>query len=1037
MLKITQFSEVLVDSLVAALKKEFARDLSKVCLVFPTDRMGQYFMALYAESTGAFLAPQIKSWQSFLSDHCLAALPSPKASLSLSDAATEIVIRSLLDREKFIHLRPGMEHELAQLINDTFALGWDPDQLNHALSMAVSQDTLADERTLVYFEERFHEIKSLLKSLGSLGEEKGLIFSRYAAYQDLKEFCEKDCVPKLDPGVRYLIAGLTTLAPVHQRVLSQIAHDENVTIWLTEAPTLPALRFNPLADIMGAFEGASSAQKGLNLQGQNHDQEFKNFDENIPESRHVIVTCASPVDEVARMTDLVQTLLTEGVCPSQIGIIIPSEKNYRHLIKEVFERSTIPYNFALAMPFMQTSLGSFIASFIALVQNPCDPHYIGSFLCHPLTAKAWTKDLETPSPSTLWTDYLKAMEFRNFFLKFDSAATSRVERGAGEKDPGLFSLCCFIQEHVKKHKTLPLSQWLSLAEEVFLKTFDPWVDSSGDEKDRERELAAHETLSNLFKELGDLAQVLTMELSVGSFFKVLSDHVETLEIREKGYAFSGVQILGLDEARHIPFAYGIFLGLVEGILPKGLPSDVLIDDVTKYKAGLRGWSYIEAIEETTLRLIFSQCRQTFFFYPQQMGGTEVARSRYLEQLLILNSATELSQNAFEALILACSSNQSQAASINNVHPGEKTEDLAGPKPQSGSLLYSPTNAYRPEYEGYFRDMRVTQIGRLIDCPFAFLLSAMGVSEFTLPSKDDPRILGIWLHKVLEKFGEAMATQQKKGQHSHIPASVCSLPLNTEQSSLSRYLQELSEKYRPQEFDDSWTIQHLRLFSWPKIASFINQLGEFIGSSKFADVWVERSILGEGIPLSLGDSSYLGPKPRGKIDAVYLGEKDAFILDFKRISLPSQKDILLGLEPQLFIYYQALGKELVPKENIYLLYFSIYAGEAKLVGMSSRGKDDPKKQEKFSRFPGKSPGNTADTDLITSRIMDLLTFRFREDTGAETPLIVPDISRCQFCSYTGICGKNDPRYKDAFTKEKRLLKKIDQSAQTDKRGEADG
>ena len=70
-----------------------------------------------------------------------------------------------------------------------------------------------------------------------------------------------------------------------------------------------------------------------------------------------------------------------------------------------------------------------------------------------------------------------------------------------------------------------------------------------------------------------------------------------------GYPLKGIQVISLPEARYVPFQAIVILGCVEGVFPKSLPQDVLVDDWIKRKLGLRGWSYIESLEDTTFQLL--------------------------------------------------------------------------------------------------------------------------------------------------------------------------------------------------------------------------------------------------------------------------------------------------------------------------------------------------------------------------------------------------------------------------------------------------
>ena len=122
---------------------------------------------------------------------------------------------------------------------------------------------------------------------------------------------------------------------------------------------------------------------------------------------------------------------------------------------------------------------------------------------------------------------------------------------------------------------------------------------------------------------------------------LLRDKLMSLDVRDVGDQLKGVQILSIEEARYVPFQTVFILGCAEGLFPKALPKDNLLDNLLKTRLGLPGWEYMEAIEESTFQLLQARLPSLQTSYPIDLSSEPGVRSHYIERELIFGKATEI------------------------------------------------------------------------------------------------------------------------------------------------------------------------------------------------------------------------------------------------------------------------------------------------------------------------------------------------------------------------------------------------------------
>ena len=131
---------------------------------------------------------------------------------------------------------------------------------------------------------------------------------------------------------------------------------------------------------------------------------------------------------------------------------------------------------------------------------------------------------------------------------------------------------------------------------------------------------------------------INIKLNSTEIYNYILKKIMNLECRSIGYPLKGLQVIALTEARYVPFDAIILLGCVESVFPKSLPQDVLVDDWLKRKLGLRGWQYIESLEDTTFKLLIERVPYIEIFYPKRLEDKPTVPSRFIERLKWENKA---------------------------------------------------------------------------------------------------------------------------------------------------------------------------------------------------------------------------------------------------------------------------------------------------------------------------------------------------------------------------------------------------------------
>jgi hypothetical protein len=1040
----------LITELAAELLTQPPSSWRHAVIILPTRRLQNWLLALLSDKIPAFVPPRFYNLDEYIfaeAKHTRLAARVCRGALDpLSD---ELLIASLLRAGKYKHLRPGCEHEVRQLFNEFSDAAINvPDAqgmaTNHEayqkLRDLVAADYVHCDESLQTLTERVSELEHLHAAYTDACTEAGVISAaslRAVASAAVADFLPRraDSWSRTSPSPRLYIVGFTSIAACHARLLRGLLHHHpQVHVWISETPTTGAsspllLLRAMLSEYPTVMRSARAPLFSLN----SHVNDVTTWQH--PARLH---RAASPLSEAATALQLVQKALRQGIPPSQIAILITNDKAYGPLLRCLLQASPLPYNMAVAMPLSQSNLGSWLTSLFDVLGGRDDTVSILNFMTQQQTLYWLQKKVGDILGCDALTD-LDSLKSMITHAVCGSGVDHSLEFLATSQtlSKTVRLLCRATQEALaplRQKKFATLSQWRSLLHDVF-KLFSvakegggPTPASASDFVEQSAVTAAQaffESLSTVATqhEAAHAHRFGKARMPLSEFVLLIRDKLLAQEVRDVGDQLHGVQILSVEEARYVPFRYVLILGATEGQFPQALPKDRLLDNSLKSRLGLPGWQLREGIEDTTFWLLQKRLPALEIFYPAKAAGTATTRSRFIERLLLSDAVVEVVHEDDAPALAWLSWSKTDTFSF----LGENAKSDLGANPTKTDTPTTP-NALNMQRRALPQGiasaalraaikapLAASALEKLIACPYRFLLDRLGVADVNVPSADDVRQEGNWLHEVLEAFftGEITVGHGKK-QRVTAPPPLAVADADFHDFVLTRLL-DLTELLAPAHVKDSPVYLQLRHKSWPAFAVHLQKLypGDEWRRGAAAHGLREKALAG-ATPLQLHLDGLSEPLLlRGYLDSVDRVQSHNIVTDYKRRGTPAASAARRGVAPQLWLYAYALsaldGQESDNRlaETI-LGYWSILKGEWVSLGAGS-------KSLAFAQSRGLTPGHAAPLEDLAPQVQELWEWRLTQLRDQHRDLR-PDASTCGFCQYRGICRRDDPQLGPKIARE---------------------
>lgn len=941
--------------------------LSDIHVVLPTQRLQVYLtQEILRIRGGASVLPRLWTWDRFL-ENLIADFYDMKLVMVSSQA--ELIMDHVLRQRQDVlgerpsHTNPRHAHELVHLAGE-LQKSDAQSSAQGALQDFLARDWRRSEDVYRGLSERIQDVFDSLKAFEESMAEQQWVTTEEARCGSIKKWLETEEPEAFThlPRGPIIMAGLTSLPPIEVQLLKRVAGSENVSTWLDEPP--PHSQSTPLALLRSAVGMSPNATTSVSW------------------ALGVKKIYAAPdiTHEVLHVLKEVKGLLDGGTPAHEIGVIIPEEKAYAPAFKAFSERLGIPCNMPLATPWAASPVARWL-KLVATVSQENEIHSMGQYVLHPMTRKLF--DAQATFDEKKFQEQLK------YFPEVSHVVTevmNFVQREFDELDASYI-------EHALTWATKSEAQDIDAARNQLTEAMAQLMPEDGRRQLSPREQSSWNILSKAIDQVCALAPLRGYK-STG-WTRFLADIYQTANqqsTRDTGEPLHGVQVIGLTEARYVPFAAAFIVGCVEGSFPHALPRDSLIDNSMRHVMGLPGWHELESLEDTTFHLLTSRLPHVVLSFSHADGDSPTIRSRWIEQLSPRLSSTEIE--------------------LSEIH-----DFLAPAAPAANELaqveVSSESEGFAADHESLTATTSASRLRSLIWCPYRYLMDARRLVTVELPEDRAQIKAGLTLHRVLEAF---FKVETMPGLPQDLVMSACPAEEGLFTPWAHRRLDALSELIVPKEFARTALFQHMTGRGWRDVAEFWRRL--------FAAGWHPQNVETE---VKLGSPTTIKFKVHdriievhGTIDAIHHpGQRDAptLITDYKTSSTPSSTAIAQGLEPQLVLYAEAIDQdhnspspEKSRLDKTVITYYSLSAGKPSFVGVGKDAKDHLAKFHLISSYSKFSDLGGA-LNAVRER------WHARLSTIAKTSSFAADPSDCGFCSYQGICRKNDPRYKDRIAQQK--------------------
>jgi hypothetical protein len=937
--------------------------LRSYTIVLPTHRLCTFLTAELAKRVTAFFPPRMTTFENLLHDLM------PAAENVASDMMVDMILRSIIDSGDFKHVLNGHERELRLFITETVESGI-ADPFEFLKQAATSDVHHADPHTnslLQRFEEMSMIIGRMRKQLDSLGYK----FAPEAGIQRINQIA--GLPPNSDKSaVKMIFAGFTSMLPTWDPLLKVLCVRPGVEFVLSEPPAMFG-EVNPLEELISRL-----AKFGAKIGHAANASGAKG-----PENCLAVMKCPSRLHEVKEALRHYETLTQDGIPGAQIALLVTSESTYGPIIRSLVSSMNIDANIALTLPLGETAMGLWISALINFLSARQNSSSLLALLLHPITGSCFKKE---PALSAIDAETLRAAFIRTCAAM--STAPELEQIIATEKDAAVCDALRVLMTYTTPgafnlHEKNPLSCWMNF--------FDKWITAFAPDQhiaDNDIQKSATQAYQTFKESMEQISEKLDIKLSLADFIEIIKEKLLAADIRQVGEPLAGLQIISLPQARYIPFTYAIILGCNEGVFPAALPRDDLIDDFLKRKIGLPGWRALEAREDLTYTLLKARLPHLVLFHAESEVDDPLVRSRFIEKLHCETNPISLSHPVHQSMTHTAS--------------GEEAPDL------------NATGCYPLDRKELLQEFSANTLTKLIACPYQFLLHKLEVKELSLTSTlVEVQNEGMLLHAILEAF----FTSCYEGRTIIDPWPEHLSGADFGAMALAR-LNDLTKKLGPTGFENTPLFYHLVSHSWP---CFVQHLNTVFGPGQFhriKDGKKELDLKGwYDLPYEENDRKHnLKRRLIGRIDSLDSLSGYHIITDYKRKTVPSQKNLTLGAKPQLAFYALAIEAQDdgLRREQSIIGYFNILEGTWEVRGAGALAKANAAAAPLIKK-------KTPDNEENIANMLHL--WQWREAAIGSEERFFADTSDCGLCPYPAVCRKNQPMWREYYEKNRSLAAKL--------------
>lgn len=668
-----------LSSLIFEEQKHLSPDFSKILLVFPSKRSSLYFRRIFLKTCGtdAIYLPKMTTTENLFSEIYAENFSKKKAGT---------LKRIFLLKKSLLICQPRLstifkESEDKVLENYFDFIGYGNKLLkffDELIVDNVSFDNLKKEVLYTDYELQIEILFEILSSYSRLLEESGYIDEQNILKELVCNFSENWFTP-----YEYIyLCGFFTLNKLETDFFKKVTKlGKTKTILHSKPEEIFLESGNP------AFQHHKKIIKNIKADffSENHLKHHKKPVEKTHEL--LIKELKSNFEQVSFIVESIGKNLSRGIRPEKIAVILPNE-NLSTLITPVFENYGISYNLTVGHPFRETALSGFINFLNNLLAGNFYYKDVMAFLNHPFiknakfdktTAEGFCyslirnikkNNLIYIEPGT--ENFIRAFskeshqEFYSSCSEGISGLLKQIREGF-QKSKEISDLILFIQDITKK--ILSLSGKKEHDNHPFLM------------QGIEKIYSVSEEFYSISSDYGDFISNEDKK----SFLEFFVNELEKQHITISGTPFSGIQVMGVLEARNLNFDAVIIPSMNEGFFPKENPKDLFLNSNIRKKCGLPTYKERESLFGLYFEQITGCAKFTSISYIKEEADSPSLPSRFLESELFLSKHPGARQRWQETYHFPYSKGQTSYPSQNIKKTDETIKEIQKIKLSASSL----------------------------------------------------------------------------------------------------------------------------------------------------------------------------------------------------------------------------------------------------------------------------------------------------------------------------------------------------------------
>jgi CRISPR/Cas system-associated exonuclease Cas4 (RecB family) len=692
---------------------------------------------------------------------------------------------------------------------------------------------------------------------------------------------------------------------------------------------------------------------------QEHPVLGKTFSSDIPSNFKAkktveVLGAAQNVGQAKLMSQVLQDHLLKGMIPEETLIVLPDEKLMLPVLHGI-SASVETLNVTMGFPLSSTPLFNLIELLIELQINKRIDEFnhrqILAIIGHPYVVSA-------------------------------DAKSSNEKRKDINKHNRVYVPASWLQTDCVLHQLIfrPLHASGNLTITQYLREIVMHIGALENIADFDKEYCFHfvkfinrieEILDQRFFTIPTDGISQTVERDIfKSFLRLFRQLVRAQKIPFTGEPLKGLQVMGVLETRNLDFKNVFMLSLNEGALPSGSGKGSYIPHNIRKAYSMPTQQHQDSMYAYLFYRVMQRAENVFLFYNSEtdvLGQGEM--SRYLQQLLY-ESGWEIKKKVLHNPV------QPNAISIVEV---KKDEEVM----RKLKMFLKGHPAGRGFYP--------TNLIDYLECRLRFYLRHVaGIREAAEVEEDlDARVLGSFVHKVMQYFYEGIQTKDGLIEIKNIDEQIKKIPQLIDRVFIETYR---LDPEKPVSYDGQ------RLVVREVVIQFVDRILEKDKAyAPFHLEGIERGGLSYAVPVSISNRK-AGVLLKGIIDRIDRKENEVRVIDYK--TGKDKVEIKGGLS-SLFTQTGELNKAAFQTLYYALLYKTNYPYQRDSINAGLFNRNTLFGDEEFGLKLNYE--RLKNVNSLLPEFEDGLTHLLEELFNPEIPFNqTTDLDHCKNCPYQTIC-----------------------------------